>query len=394
MKYSLNCRLAPLFIVLASYCTAQVSSLAAAVPLAAIAGPPKNPTISAVTPLWQGVLLQEHIEELSGPVTEARREYVIADGAALNPTRGTTVLRFDSDGHLIERMDQDSSGTITTTSVSQNGKIQSQTRTRHHADGRFPDWQEWWRKWSYDTNGRVSEFRAGSNNKENNHFLNFKYDAEGRLLGFEYRQGGSDKPFSFTEFKYEDKTITADQFDENHRKIFEQLQVLDGSRHVIELSISDMNNGALKLWYHTKFKYDEQGRLIEQNTDQYNYAPGDVDSEPPPGKIAIQYDDRKHSGEQGFYDLDGKLLLRVIAEFDAHGYVTKTEAFDATGKQPQGSEETWRDPKTHKTHSGKYVSDAIYDDHGNWTELRSWFVPADGGDRILTRSSKQTITYH
>jgi len=80
-------------------------------------------------------------------------------------------------------------------------------------------------------------------------------------------------------------------------------------------------------------------------------GPGDEDSEPPPGRVAVVYDDKK------------------------------------------GTEGVWLDPKTHKTHAGEFALDATYDDHGNWTELRSWFTPADGGNRILTRSIKQTISY-
>lgn len=83
----------------------------------------------------------------------------------------------------------------------------------------------------------------------------------------------------------------------------------------------------------------------------------------------------------------------MTAEFDSHGYVTKLETLDAAGKQLKASEGIWVDPKTHKTHPGTYTSEAKYDDHGNWTQLRSWFAPADGGDRILLRSITQTITY-
>ena len=83
-----------------------------------------------------------------------------------------------------------------------------------------------------------------------------------------------------------------------------------------------------------------------------------------------------------------------MAEFDSsHVYVTKSQILDATGKQAKGTEGVWLDPKTHKTHAGEFALDATYDDHGNWTELRSWFTPADGGNRILTRSIKQTISY-
>lgn len=395
MRVSLSYRLVPFFVFLSSFSTAQLPSLAAVAPPATISGPPRNPTISAGTPLWQGVLQQQNVEEFSGPVAEVRREDVIPQGSALSPGQRTTVLKFDVEGHLIENTSQDSrvATAITTTTVFHNGMVQSRTATRHYGNGRLPDAQVGWQKWSFDTSGRLADLRAGSDNEENNHLLNFRYDVEGRLLGYEYRQNGSDKPFFFAEFKYEGKTITSDQFDENHRKIFEQVQVLDVSNHVVELSISDISDGALKLWYHTKFKYDERGRLTEQNTDQHNYAPGDVDSEPPPGRVAVLYDDKKHNGGQDFYDPGGKLVLRMMAEFDGHGYVTRMRVLDADGKPQDSNQDVWLDPKTHKTYSGTYTTDAIYDDHGNWTVLHSWFTPVDGSERILTRSIKQTITY-
>lgn len=391
MRRSPVFRIAVLFFALRSFAIAQMF-MAAMEPTGKITLPPKNPTISAVTPLWRGAL-QEQKENPSGPVAEARQEDVIPEGAAPYPSRRTTILKFDSEGHPVERSYQDQLGTTTTTNVFQGGKLQSVTTRYHRIDGRFQDWHDW-RKWTYGSSGRISDFRAGrNNNEEDNHYLNFKYDAEGRLLGYEYRQSGSDGPFSFTEFKYEGKTVITDQFDQNHHKVFEQVQVLDGSNQVTELAVSDISNGALKPWYHTKFKYDEKGRLIEQITDPYKIAPGDVDSEPRPGRIAIHYDDKKHTGEQDFYDPDGKLLLRAVSEFDPHGYVIKTEAFDAAEKPVDADEEIWVDPKTHKKHAGTYSIDVAYDDHGNCTALQSWFTPSDGGDRILTRSIKQTITY-
>ena len=392
MRHPFTGGLALLLIVLSSFCMAQVPSLAVLAPSGELLGPPKNPTISAVTPLWQGVLSQANTEQFSGPVAEVTRVNVIPEGAAPNPYRGTTTFNFDSNGHLVDRMDESSRGRSTTAGVYQDGRIQSSTTKRYRANGTVQDSQ--WRKWSYDPSGGISDYRAGTDgNQEKNHYLNFRFDAKGRLLGCEYRQGGSDTPFFFTEFKYGGKTVTSNNFDENHRKTFEEVRVLDGSNHVVELSISDLSDGALKLWYHTKFKYDEQGRLTEQFTDQYNYAPGDEDSEPPPGRVAVLYDDKKNTGEQDFYDPGGKLLARSLAQFDPHGYVTKVQVLGADGKPADPNREIWRDPKTHKDHSGTYTSEASYDDHGNWTELRSWFTPADGSDRILTRSIKQTITY-
>ena len=380
-----GCRIAVLLFALRSYAAAQLFLVAVEPAKGKIILPPKNPTISAVTPLWKAALTQQ-MAELSGPVAEARQEDVIPEGAAPFPARRVTVIKFDRDGHLVEQTYQDRLGTTTTTSAFENGKLQSRTTKHHRANGRFPDSQESY-NWRYDKTGRISDFRT-----ETNHFLNFRYGAEGRLLGYEYHQNG-ETPFSFTEFKYEGNTITTDQFDQNHKKSFEQVQVVNPANHVIELTVSDGSNGILKLWYRTKFKYDEQGRLTEQITDQYNYGPGDEDSEPPAGKIEIQYDDTKHTGEQDFYNPDGTLLFRSVAEFDSHGYVTKQQTFDAAGRPAKGTEGIWVDPSTRERHSGAYSSIAAYDDHGNWTELQSWFTRTDGGKRILTRSIKQTITY-
>ena len=70
-----------------------------------------------------------------------------------------------------------------------------------------------------------------------------------------------------------------------------------------------------------------------------------------------------------------------------------SEVLDADGNEVKSTKGIWVDPKTRKEHSGTFTVEATYDDHGNWTTLQSWFTPDDGGDRILTKSIKQTITY-
>ncbi|MGP0098628.1 MAG: hypothetical protein ACLPHI_16440 [Terriglobales bacterium] len=72
---------------------------------------------------------------------------------------------------------------------------------------------------------------------------------------------------------------------------------MDGSNRVIDLMVSDRNEGALELWYHVTFKYDEKGRVVEQNTDPFKVGDGD-DASPIPGKLVVQYDDEQHWGEQ------------------------------------------------------------------------------------------------
>jgi hypothetical protein len=162
---------------------------------------------------------------------------------------------------------------------------------------------------------------------------------------------------------------------------------------VIDLTVSDLSAGQLKLWYHVAFKYDNKGRVVEQNTDPFKLGSGD-DYSPIPGKLVVSYDDYKHAGEQRFYDTDGKLALHTTFEFDRDGIITKLRVLDASGKE-QTRGELFIDSQSYKasTRPGNVEWEVIYDARGNWTERRRWFTPTDGSPRIMTRLIEQRITY-
>ena len=160
----------------------------------------------------------------------------------------------------------------------------------------------------------------------------------------------------------------------------------------MDLRVSDMTGGKLTLWYHAAFKYDEKGRVIEQQTDPFKLGSGD-DYSPYPGKLTVEYDDDKQSGEQKFYDTDGKLVLHTKFEYDHDGLLTKLRVVDSSGKDIVGGE-TFTDAQyKSSTRPGSVEWEVIYDEHGNWTERRRWFTPTDGSPRIMTRTIRQNITY-
>jgi hypothetical protein len=162
---------------------------------------------------------------------------------------------------------------------------------------------------------------------------------------------------------------------------------------VADLKVSDLSAGQLKLWYHVSFKYDDKGRVIEQNTDPYKVGSGD-DYSPVPGKLVVDYDHEKSSGEQKFYGIDGKLVLHTRFGFDRDGIFTKVSLVDASGKEQTGGAMVI-DSRSHKasTSPGKVEWEIVHDDHSNWTERRRWFTPADGSARVMTRVIRQNITY-
>jgi len=368
----------------------QMSTLPAAQAIAELPGPPKNPPIfSQMTVILQGGLQFGDTTTIKGPVAEARRVDQPQSQNQSSESRVTT-LEFDEQARLKKRINQDMFGTTTMTNVFRDGKLQSQTVD--YQSTKHGNWQEW-QQWSYDEHGRVSDFRAGRGKAEWNHYLNFKYDVDGRPLGYEYHDSKIGGPPTLTEISYSGNKVTLSRLGESRHKFFEQVQVLDEKGRVADLRISDLSGGELTLWYHVAFKYDDKSRVIEQQTDPFKLGSGD-DYSPIPGKLIVHYDDEKSSGEQKFYDTDGKLLLHAAFQYDHEGIPTKLQIIDESGKKRTDSE-SFLNPETHKVESrpGTVEWEVAYDGHDNWTERKRWFTPVGGGDRILMRSIKQTITY-
>jgi hypothetical protein len=370
-----------------SLALAQLATLPAAKTIAELPGPPKNPPIfSMMTAIWQGGLqYQDHVE-LKGPVVKVVREenQTLEDNP--NPFHHKSILTFDEQNQLIERVDEDSLGVATTTLEWVHGRPGSMSTKHHRNDGKIPDWDEW-EKWSYNDQGRVSEFRAGRDKEQMNWLVNFRYDKEGRPLGYE------DKAVSLVELSYSGNKVTFSKLEKYDRhKFFEQVQIVDEKNLVTDLRVSDMSGGQLKPWYHAAFKYDQKGRVIEQDTDPFKVGSGD-DYSPLPGKVLVTYDDEKRTGEQKYYDPQGKLGLHTRFEFDRDGIPVKFHILDASGNEKVGSEGFIDSTRKITDRLGDVEWEVLYDDHGNWTERRRWFIPADGSPRIMTRIVKQTITY-
>jgi len=351
-----------------------------------------------MTAIWEGEM-DAPLPTPKGPVQEIHwemsRMFPGQVGTTLVPKRSIDVT-YDTLQHELKRVDEDPSNhsKVVTTSVWENGRIQSRVYEgappAHRAQAATK--QDRWNRWTYDSSGHVIEFQRGYGASLENHYLNFAYDSQGRVLRWDYRQGAEDKPSSRTEFKYSGNTVEKGVFIPDGREASLQVQELDGSNRVVDLKVSDLSKGEMKLWYHAKFKYDEKGRVIEQETDPYDFGEGSDDA-PMPGKFVAVYDDEKHSVDQKFY-AEGKLAFHAIGQLDADGLLVGLRKFDAAGKGATGSEFVLNpDTNTMEARSGSVVWEVTYDDHGNWTERKRWFTPADGSPRMLVQHVTQSITY-
>ncbi len=372
--------------LLCIFTTAEMSTLPGAQAIADLPGPPKNPAIfSQMTVIFQGDLQYEERLEVKGAVARIERQQTASQSQRVYHTR--TTLNFDETGNLVTLITEDKLGVTTTTNVWVNGKLQSQTLTYHRNDGTTAKGTEW-QRWSYDEDGRLSEFQAGQGKQEINDYKNFKYDPIGRPLGHE------PDAETLTVISYEGNKITLSKLRKNPpRKFFEQVQIVDDQSRVVDLRVSDISGGQLKQWYHVAFKYDDKGRVVEQKTDPFKLGDGD-DYSPIPGTLVVKYDDARQLGVQKFFNTDGKLVLHTMFEFDHDGIPTKLRVLDASGKE-RPREEMFGDAESHNmtTRLGYIEWEIVYDQHDNWTERRRWFTPADGSPRIMTRLVRQNITY-
>ena len=343
-----------------------------------------------MTVIMQGGLQYQNTVDLKGPVASAKREEAQSPSQSPNAYHTETVFKFDDHERLVERTNDNSIGGSTTTNVWVNGRLsraKSGPSSTQWQIARF-ELERVGRNGATDKDGYLSEFKAGHNKEEMNDYVNFKYDSAGHCRGYEmYAE-------TLTEISYVGNRITLSRLQKfQRRKFFEQVQIVDDKKRVVDLRVSDLSGNKLKLWYHVTFKYDDKDRVIEQDTEPFKVGSGD-DYSPMPGKLIVEYHDQKHSGDQKFYDTEGKLALHTTFEFDHDGVFTKLRVLDTSGKEQMGGE-IFHDPQSSKliTRPGQVEWEVVYDDHGNWTERRRWFMPADGSPRIMTRAIRQEINY-
>ena len=160
---------------------------------------PQNPPIfSAMTAIGQGSSIELLQSSLRGPVAEVKKEEFNNVDKNSAP-RNLTTTKYDDRQRVIEEITEDAIGNMRkTTNLYQGALLQSEITAWSGKTGSV----ETWRRWSYDSAGRVSDLRIGRGTALNNHFLNYRYDSMGRPVSWEYRQGASDELQIRTQIKY------------------------------------------------------------------------------------------------------------------------------------------------------------------------------------------------
>jgi hypothetical protein len=231
-----------------------------------------------------------------------------------------------------------------------------------------------WNYWTYNPSGRLTEYKRGSGDKIQNHVVNFNRDQEGRLTSYDYRQGEKDELFERTEIRYlpDGKTIDISSSDRTGEVMRSMTEVIDDQGHVVQVVIreQDWRTKKLKRPLKVTFSYDNKGRLVEQNADPHDFEPGGSEHELPPGKVAIAYDDVRHT--------------RKTAYSGKEGSISSTITYNSTGSTMGVAVETAGE-------SFEAKLECTYDDHENWTTCQR--IARKAGASTVSNMWRRKMTY-
>lgn len=149
------------------------------------------------------------------------------------------------------------------------------------------------------------------------------------------------------------------------------------------------------LRYKRLFTYDNRGRLVEEETFEFNAPPGVFFTHAPvPGKVVYTYDDKQRSKEIATYDPAGALKTREVRTVDAHGNQVGWEFYNADGSARPTEINFYEQQKLLGKLAGKSHTQFQYDAHGNWTKQIHLILPDGATEPQPYRADYRNITYY
>jgi len=336
--------------------------------------PPQAPFITFLGIVAFGKVITDPSLPPAGPVAEVVYEELRAQKTPAG-SAGEVVTsiktRYDQEGHRVEEIRKEWGSETNTVYRYEATRVVSEESTFPNSRQPRP---KFWNYWIYDQFGKLTEYRRGSGDKIQNHVTNFKRDDQGRLVSFEYREGPRDELASRTGLRYSGggKTVDYVFYDPAGEVTRSTTQTGNDRRQVVLAVIRerDWQTKKPKTPLSVAFRYDEKGRLVEQNTGAHEFEKAGSEHELPPGKVSITYDDVKRTKTTAYSSNEGLIDLTVTR--DENGATigisggTKNEPVDVR-------------------------IECSYDSHKNWTNCQQ--MVKSSGVSTVAKIWHQTITY-
>lgn len=307
-----------------------------------------------------------------GAVSEVFHEELRGRDLPAGPAGGVEAsvrTKFDDRGRITERIEIRWGGETDDVYYYRDGRLVGIESTSPGAKKASPKFGMYW---TYDGGGKLTEFRRIRGTTMENHELGFRYDDQGRLLGFEYRQGAKDEPFSRTAISYSDdgRTVAMSKSFVGTKIVDRSIRTFDDRGRVVRVKVESEGREPNDQAKNVSFRYDNQGRLLEQTTDAARFSKGGAEHDLPPGAISITYDDEAHT-KTTKYSFAGEGSIETVVTQDDDG---NTIGFVLRGPQQISSK-----------------LKCEFDRLGNWTSCRQ--LVESQGQNFVKEQFRRTITY-
>jgi len=225
--------------------------------------------------------------------------------------------------------------------------------------------------WTYDAKGRLIEFRHLGGTMLQDHYANFQYDQQGRLISVDRREGADEKLRTRMEYKYSEDTRTVEEvMYRNGERLHWQLLTFDSQGRIVQEEFRSMMTATKQLDRLSKvrFSYDSKGRPVEQVAD---VSETDENLGMQGGTTTVVYDDTTRTQE--FSLTKGIVTLKSTIWRDESGAIVGSASGIKGGN------------------AGRVEVECSRDSHGNWTECRECATRKE--KRELERQWRRRITY-
>ena len=319
-------------------------------------------------------------EGLVGPVKSVKAYFINSGPKPKEEKRRSWyTTTYNTEGNISERASHDESGAITAKYIH-----------TYDANGRSTGYEEYAavldktltipRRHVYklDEEGRKVEYIVFESDGSIGTRFVYKYDPKGNLIEQDwYAHTG----------KLGGRLVST--FDDKGNQTSETSYEADGTLSWKNISKFDSNGNRTEcdqyhgntLRYKVLSSYGSEGRLLEQETLEFNGIPGALPAthSPRPGKLVYTYDDDKRTKEVATYALDGTLKEKIVYAYDERQNEIGWTAFDASGSPRNGD---------------SLLIDIEYDSHGNWTRKTRLVQSDKGGQPQPYHTELRVITYY
>ena len=302
-------------------------------------------------------------------------------------------LRFDEHGNRTE-----------STTYREDGAVSEKLIYTYDVLGRNTGYNEYYsltnqpllgpRKHIYtlDEGGRIVEYMVYDSGGSIADRFTYQYDARGNKLEENFYSWVG-KRIGRLVYAYDDvgHLLAETSYDRDDAVAWKNVSSYDPEGHQLEWV--QYQKGVLR--YKKMSKYDDEGRITEQQTSEFNAPPNVyVSHAPVPGKIVYSYNDRERFKEIATYDPNGSLRTREVRTLDEKGNEIGWAYFNADGS-PKNTEINFYDKnKLVGTLSGKALLKFEYDSHGNWTKKAHLILPAGAREQEAWSADYRIITYY